>query len=242
MSGDVVKLPELMRVARKHEALVYLDEAHGIGTLGATGRGAAEHFGLCDKPDLVMGTLSKSLASIGGFIAGPEVAIDYLRVCARSFVFSASGAPAMAAAGLAALRILRREPERVERARGNGRYLAEGLRELGFNCSSGVVPIISVRCGDSVAGCVLHRALLQAGVLTNMVLYPAVPPGAAMLRVSVMATHTQDQLDRGLAIFESVGRQLEIIGPRAKLRQLLQERIGASAADGRFSQLAGRTA
>src|SRR5688572_25132940 len=99
MSGQVVKLPELMRVARSHGALVYLDEAHGIGTLGATGRGAAEHFGLSDKPDLVMGTLSKSLASIGGFIAGPAVVIDYLRLAARAFVFSAAGAPAMAAAG-----------------------------------------------------------------------------------------------------------------------------------------------
>jgi 8-amino-7-oxononanoate synthase len=225
MSGDIVKLPELMSVARRHGALVYLDEAHGIGTLGATGRGAAEHFGLADKPDLVMGTLSKSLASIGGFVAGPEVVIDYLRLFSRSFVFSAAGAPAMAAAGLAALRVLRREPERVEATRANARYLAEGLRQLGFTCGSGSVPIIAVRAADAVQGCTMHRALLQAGVLTNMVLFPAVPPGEAMLRVSVMATHTREYLDRGLSVFETIGRQLGVIGPRADLRRLLQERV-----------------
>jgi 8-amino-7-oxononanoate synthase len=237
MSGEIVKLPELMRVARTHGALVYLDEAHGIGTLGATGRGAAEHFGLDDKPDLIMGTLSKSLASIGGFIAGPEVVIDYLRLCSRSFVFSAASAPAIAAAGLAALRVLRREPERVEMARANGRYLAEGLRQLGFSCGSGSVPIISVRCTDAVQGCAMHRALLQAGVLTNMVLFPAVPPGQALLRVSVMATHTRDHLDRGLKVFETIGRQFEVIGPRADLRRLLQAQIGGAGKNGYVGQL-----
>jgi 8-amino-7-oxononanoate synthase len=237
MSGQIVKLPELMRVARRHGALVYLDEAHGIGTLGATGRGAAEHFGMMDKPDLVMGTLSKSLASIGGFVAGPAVAIDYLRLCSRPFVFSAACAPAMAASGLAALRVLRREPERVESARANGRYLAEGLRQLGFNCGSGEVPIIAVRCADTVQGLTLHRALLQAGVLTNMVLYPAVPPGEASLRVSVMATHTREQLDRGLSIFEDVGRQIGIIGPRADLSRLLQSRDGVAETNGHVSRM-----
>jgi 8-amino-7-oxononanoate synthase len=238
MSGQVVKLPELMRVARSHGALVYLDEAHGIGTLGATGRGAAEHFGLSDKPDLVMGTLSKSLASIGGFIAGPAVVIDYLRLAARAFVFSAAGAPAMAAAGLAALRVLRREPQRVEAARANARYLSKGLQEIGFECNSGGVPIIAVRAADAVQGCTLHRALLQAGVLTNMVLYPAVPPGQAMLRVSVMATHTREHLDRGLAVFETVGRQLNMISPRAQLRRLLQAKVNGTMTNGHVSQLA----
>lgn len=232
MSGEVVKLPELMRVARRHGALVYLDEAHGIGTLGATGRGAAEHYALDDKPDLVMGTLSKSLASIGGFIAGPAVVIDFLRLCSRPFVFSAASAPPMAAAGLAALRILRREPERVEAARANGRYLAEGLRQLGFTCGSGAVPITSVRCANATEGCAMHRALLQAGVLTNMVLYPAVAPGEAMLRVSVMATHTREHLDRGLAVFETIGRQFGIIGPRADLRRLLLAKAGVEKTNG----------
>jgi 7-keto-8-aminopelargonate synthetase-like enzyme len=237
MSGEIVNLPELMRVARSHGALVYLDEAHGIGTLGATGRGAAEHFGLDDKPDLVMGTLSKSLASIGGFVAGPAVVIDFLRLCSRSFVFSAASAPAMAAAGLAALRILRREPDRVEAARANGRFLADGLRQIGFTCGSGAVPIISIRCADAVQGCAMHRALLQAGVLTNMVLFPAVPPGEALLRVSVMATHTREHLDRGLAVFESIGRQFGIVGPRADLRRLLQARNGLAKTNGHVGQL-----
>jgi 8-amino-7-oxononanoate synthase len=240
MSGEIVNLPELTRVARRHGAMVYLDEAHGIGTLGPTGRGAAEHFSLDDKPDLVMGTLSKSLASIGGFVAGPAVVIDYMRLCSRSFVFSAASAPAMVAAGLAALRILRREPERVEAARANGRYLAEGLRQLGFTCGPGAVPIIAVRCTDAVSGCALHRALLQAGVLTNMVLFPAVPPGEALLRVSVMATHTREHLDRGLAVFEKIGRQLGIIGPRAQLRRLLQARseVAITKTNGHVGQLA----
>ncbi len=212
MSGEIVKLPQLMQVARRHGALVYLDEAHGLGTLGATGRGAAEHFGLSDKPDLVMGTLSKSLAAVGGFIAGPTVAIDFLRFCARSFVFSAAAAPAVAAAGLAALRILRREPDRVEAARSNARYLANGLRQLGFECSSGTVPIIAVQAADAMEGCAMHFALVQAGVLTNMVLYPAVPKNEAMLRISVMATHTRQHLDHALEVFETVGKKIGMIG------------------------------
>ncbi len=155
-----------------------------------------------------MGTLSKALASVGGFIAGPAVVIDFLRYCSRSFVFSAAGAPAVVAAGLAALRVLRREPQRVEATRGNARYLADGLRSLGFSCGDGEIPIIAVKTANALEGITMHCALLQAGVLTNMVLYPAVPRGDAMLRVSVMATHTRAQLDRGLAIFESIGRKV----------------------------------
>jgi len=185
-----------------------------------------------------MGTLSKSLASIGGVIAGPAGVIDYLRLAARAFVFSAAGAPAMAAAGLAALRVLRREPERVEAARANARYLAKGLQQLGFDCGSGSVPIIAVRAANAVEGCTLHRALLQAGVLTNMVLYPAVPPGQAMLRVSVMATHMREHLDRGLAVFETVGRQLNMISPRDQLRRLLQAKVNGTAVNGHVAQLA----
>lgn len=211
MSGEVVNLPELMRLARKHRALVYLDEAHSIGTLGNTGRGAAEHFGLREKPDLVMGTLSKSLASVGGFVVGPAVAIDFLQFFARSFVFSAAPAPAVVAAGLAALRVLRREPERVQQAQSNATYLVKGLRALGFTCSTGLVPIVSVEAADSIEGCVMHQALVQAGVLTNMVLYPAVPKGEAMLRISVMATHTREHLDRALEVFETVGRKVGMI-------------------------------
>jgi 8-amino-7-oxononanoate synthase len=153
---------------------------------------------------------------VGGFVAGPAVAIDFLRFCARSFVFSAAGAPAVAAAGLAALRVLRREPERVEAARANARFLSRGLLELGFTCSSGTVPIIAVQAADAMQGCTMHHALLQAGVLTNMVLYPAVPKGEAMLRISVMATHTSAQLERALAVFETVGRQVGMIGPQAE--------------------------
>jgi 8-amino-7-oxononanoate synthase len=212
MSGAVVDLPELLRVSRKHGAMVYLDEAHSIGTLGATGRGAVEHFALKDKPDLVMGTLSKALASVGGFIAGPRVAIDFLRFCARSFMFSAAGAPPVVASGLAALRVLRREPELVSAARNNARYLAGGLSDLGFACGTGEVPIISIQAPEALTGATMHYALLQAGVLTNMVLYPAVPKGEALLRVSVMATHTQEQLDRALSVFESIGRQVGMIG------------------------------
>jgi 8-amino-7-oxononanoate synthase len=219
MSGEVVNLPELMRVARSHCAHVYLDEAHGIGTLGATGRGACEHFGLSDKPDLMMGTLSKALGSVGGFVVGPKVAIDFMRFCARSFVFSAAGAPAVAAAGLAALRVLRREPERVKAVHDNARYLAEGLRQLGFSCNAGKVPIIAIRAADALEGCVMHIALVQAGVLTNMVLYPAIPKGEALLRVSAIATHTRAHLDLALSIFESVGREVGMIGPRAESRR-----------------------
>ena len=163
-----------------------------------------------------MGTLSKALASVGGFIAGPRVAIDFLRFCARSFMFSAAGAPAVVAAGLAALRVLRREPELVSVARTSARYLAGGLRQLGFTCGTGEVPIISIQAPDALIGATMHYALLQSGVLTNMVLYPAVPKGEALLRVSVMASHSQAQLDQALTLFESVGRQVGMIEPLSK--------------------------
>jgi 7-keto-8-aminopelargonate synthetase-like enzyme len=225
MTGELVDLPQLMRIAREHRAQVYLDEANSIGTLGATGRGACEHFGLSEKPDLMMGSLSKALGSVGGFIVGPAVAIDFLRFCARSFVFSAAGAPAVAVAGLAALRILRREPERVQLARDNATYLAEGLRQLGYTCNPGVVPIIAIRAADELEGCAMHFALIQAGLLTNMVLYPAIPKGEAILRVSVMATHTRAHLDRALAIFESVGKTVGMIGPQAESQRQALRRV-----------------
>jgi len=211
MTGDVIDLPKLMTVARRHGAYVYLDEAHGIGALGAGGRGAVEHFGLRDKPDIVMGTLSKSLASVGGFICGPAEVIDFLRFCSRPFVFSASGAPAVTAAGLAALRVLKREPERVAKTRENAKYLADGLRNLGYTCSSGATPIVSIRASDVLVGCLLHLSLVEYGVLTNMVMYPAVPKGEGLLRASVMATHTREHLDQALEIFGKVGRKIGVI-------------------------------
>jgi 8-amino-7-oxononanoate synthase len=164
---------------------------------------------------LVMGTLSKSLASVGGFLAGPAEVIEYLRFVARSFVFTASPAPMVVAAGLAALRVLRKEPQRVAAARDNARRLADGLRAMGYRCSSGGTPVLAVHAADPVQGCTLHIALVQAGVLTNMALYPAVPRGQALLRTSVMATHTRAHLDRALEIFERVGREVGLIGPHA---------------------------
>ncbi len=214
MEGDVCDLPPIVELVRKHGARLMVDEAHGVGVLGARGAGACELFGLEDDVDLRMGTFSKSLASCGGFIAGSEEVIEYMRVSSRAFIFSASAVPAAVGAALAALRIIIAEgPELFERLLANAAYLRQGFRDLGLQViepgtlqdgSEATTPVVPVMVGEDWQAVLLWKALFDAGVYTNVAIHPAVPPGGALLRTSLMATHEREQLDRALEIFESV--------------------------------------
>jgi 8-amino-7-oxononanoate synthase len=208
MEGDVAPLREIVDLCSKHGARLMVDEAHGVGVLGARGAGACEELGVEDRVDLRMGTFSKSLASCGGFIAGPADVIDFLRVQSRAFMFTASAVPAAVGAALGALRIIRSPegPELIERLLDNARYLRDGFKQLGYETidSDPVTPVIPVLIGDDWEAVLLWRALYDAGVYVNVSIHPAVPPGNALLRTSVMATHERDHLDRALAMFEKV--------------------------------------
>ncbi len=211
MEGDIVNLPELVRVAERHHCRVMVDDAHGIGVLGKHGRGTPEHFGVEDKVDLVMGTFSKSLASVGGFIAGEERVINWIQHKARSLIFSAAPPPASVAAVLKAVEIIEREPERRARLWSNTRYMVEGLKALGFNTGESQTPVVPVMVGDDYKTFHLARRLHEEGVFVNPVVSPAVPPDQALLRTSYMATHTEEHLDRALKAFAKVGRETGLI-------------------------------
>jgi 8-amino-7-oxononanoate synthase len=213
MEGDVCDVARVAELCRAHGARLMVDEAHGVGVLGERGAGACEAFGVEDEVDLRMGTFSKSIASCGGFIAGPADVIDFLRVQARAFLFTAAAVPAAIGAALEALRICRSDEGGELRARllDNARYLHRGLSELGFDVVEPtpgpdgeplLTPIVPVVVGDDWQAVLLWKALYDAGVYTNVALYPAVPRGGALLRTSVMATHEPEHLDRALAVFE----------------------------------------
>lgn len=211
MEGDIVNLPELVKVAKDHSCRVMVDDAHAIGVLGAHGRGTAEHFGLESQVDLIMGTFSKSLASVGGFIAGEERVINWIKHHARSLIFSAAPPPASVAAVLKAIEIIEREPERRERLWDNTRFMAEGLRSLGFDTGESASPVIPVVVGEDQIAFVMSKRLQEEGVFVNPIVSPAVPPGGAMLRTSYMATHTREHLERALKAFAKVGREVGVI-------------------------------
>jgi len=213
MEGDVAPLPEILAVAREFDAGLMVDDAHGIGVLGPTGRGTAEHFGLEDEVDLVMGTFSKSMASVGGFIAGDAVVVDYIKHRARSMIFSAAPPPASVAAALATVEIMDREPERRERLWANTRFFAEGLRSLGFDTGDSSTPVVPVVVGEDLAALRMVSRLHEEGVFVNCVLSPATPPGRALIRTSLMATHTREQLERALDALGRVGREVGVIQP-----------------------------
>lgn len=210
MGGDIAPLPELVALCQRYGARLMVDDAHSIGVLGG-GRGTAAHFGLTDQVDLIMGTFSKSFASLGGFIAGDAEVVDYIQHHARSLIFSASIPPANAAAALAALDIMEQEPERVARLNQIGDFMRRRYCELGFDIGVSQTPIIPIIIRDDQKTLLTWRALFEAGVYCNPVLPPAVPPDLTLLRTSYMATHTDEQLERVLAIFAQVGKQLGII-------------------------------
>jgi len=214
MEGDVCDLPRVVELSQHYGARLMVDEAHGVGVLGSRGAGATELFGLEDEVDLRMGTFSKSLASCGGFIAADEEVIRYMKISARSFIFSASGVPASVGAALEALRIIRAEgPAMFAKLLENADYLREGLKSLGLRVVEpgmlpdgevATTPVVPVVVGDDWKAVLLWKALFDAGLYTNVALHPAVPPGGALLRTSLMATHEKDQLDRALGIVEQV--------------------------------------
>ena len=214
MEGDVCDLPAIVELCERYGARLMVDEAHAVGVLGARGAGTCELFGLEDRVDLRMGTFSKSLASCGGFIAGPAEVVDYLRIASRPFIFTASAVPAAVGAALGALRVIRSEgPELMARLLENAAHLRRGFEDLGLQVvepgrlSDGTevtTPVVPVRVGEDWQAVLLWKALFDAGVYTNVALHPAVPPGEALLRTSLMATHRPEQLDRALETFERV--------------------------------------
>ena len=211
MEGDIVNLPALTSLAEVHGAKVLVDDAHAFGVLGSRGAGTAEHFGLENEVDLIVSTFSKSLASIGGVVAGPEPVIHYLKHHARPLIFSASMPPSAVATVLAALNVLRREPQRIEQLWRNTRRMQAGLRDLGYDIGLSETPIIPVVIGELDRMLVFWKELFDAGVFTNPVTPPAVPENSCRLRISLMATHTEEQVDRVLEAFAQVGRQMAVI-------------------------------
>jgi 8-amino-7-oxononanoate synthase len=211
MEGDIALLPEIVALSDKYGARVMVDDAHGIGVLGNTGRGTAEYFHMENKVDLIMGTYSKSLASIGGFIAGSSDVIHYIKHFARSLIFSASPPPASVASVSAALDIIEHEPERREKLWKNTTKMFTGFKSLGFEVGPSQTPIIPVIVGENEKAFAMAMMLQEEGVFANVAVTPAVPDGKALIRTSYMATHTDEHLDIVLNAFEKVGKALGII-------------------------------
>ena len=211
MEGDICNLPKIAELAQKYNARVMTDDAHAMGVLGERGRGTAEYFGLEKQTDLVMGTFSKSFASLGGVIAGPFDVVNFIKHKARSVVFSASMTPASVAAALKALEIIQAEPQRRARLLDIAEKMHNGFRAMGFDTGVSVTPVVPVLVGDQVKCFRLWKGLFEAGIFTNPVIPPAVEPGHALLRTSYMATHSDAQLERVLEAFERLGRKMNLI-------------------------------
>ncbi len=211
MEGDLCDLPGLVKLKNRYNTRLMVDDAHGLGVFGDNGRGTAEHFGLEDEVDLTMGTFSKSLATVGGFIAGPQQVIEYIRHHARSQIFSAATPPPMAAAVIAALKVLKREPERRKQLWENTEYMKRELQNLGFDTGDSDSPVIPILIGDELATFAMAKRLQEEGVFANAIVPPAVPPAQAMIRTSYMATHTREHLDMALTALAKVGRELDVI-------------------------------
>jgi 8-amino-7-oxononanoate synthase len=212
MDGDIVDLPGIVQLAEKYDATVMVDDAHAIGVIGEQGSGTASHFGLIDKVDLIMGTFSKSLASLGGFIASDFETINYIKHHSRSLMFSASITPASAAAVLAALEIIKSEPERMEKLWEITHYAIDNFKMLGFDIGQTQTPIIPLYIRDNILTLKLVRMLMDEGVFVNPVVSPAVSKDDTLIRFSLMATHTKDQVDIALEKIARLSRKLGIIG------------------------------
>ncbi len=211
MEGDIANLPDIIDLCKKYNARLMVDDAHGIGVLGATGRGTAEYFGVEKEVDLIMGTYSKSLASIGGFISGDSDVIHFIKHFARSLIFSASPPPASVASVSAAVDIIENEPERREKLWKNTNKMLNGFRDLGFKIGNSQTPIIPIIVGEDEKAFLMAMMLQEEGVFANVAVTPAVPNGMALIRTSYMATHTEEQLDFVLNAFKKVGKTLGII-------------------------------
>lgn len=211
MEGDIAPLPELVALKKKYGTKLFVDDAHGLGTMGPNGRGTAEHFGVEDDVDLITGTFSKSFASIGGVIAGPHEVINFIRHHGRSLIYSASMSPAHVAAALAALDIMENDSEPRERLHANVRRMRKGLKELGYRVGEGDTPVLPIYIGEEMRMLPFWRMLFDEGVYTNPVIPPAVAADATLIRTSFMAMHTEEQIDFALSVFEKVGKLAELI-------------------------------
>jgi len=211
MEGDLANLPEIVAAKKQYDARLLVDDAHGLGVFGENGRGTAEHFGLEHEVDLTMGTFSKSLATVGGFIAGEAPVIEFIKHHARSQIFSAATPPGAAAAVIKALEIVEREPERRKRLWENTKFMKRELAGLGFDTGASESPVIPIAVGDDMTTFVMARRLHEEGVFANPIVAPAVPPGQAMIRTSYMATHERHHLEQALTALAKVGRELNVI-------------------------------
>ena len=211
MEGDIADLPNIVKLAKTYGARVMVDDAHSVGVLGAGGRGTAEHFGLEDQVDLIMGTYSKSLAAIGGFVAGEKVVIDFIKHIGRSMIFSASLPPALVASVSTALDIIEEQPQLREQLWKNTHKMLKSYKEMGYDTGVSETPVIPIIIKDSMKVYEMCKLLFENGVFVNPVVSPAVPPGRELLRTSYMATHTEEQLDRVLDAFKKAGKQLGLI-------------------------------
>jgi 8-amino-7-oxononanoate synthase len=210
MEGDIAPLPDIVPLCRKYGVRLMVDDAHAMGVLGK-GHGTAAHFGMTNEVDLIMSTFSKSFASLGGFIAGDEDVVHYIKHFARSLIFSASIPPSNTAAALAALQVMREEPERIERINQIAVKMRKSYQELGFDIGNSVTPVIPIIIGDDNLTFMTWKLLFDGGVFVNPVISPATAPGRQLLRTSYMATHTDEQLDKVLCVFEKVGKQVGLI-------------------------------
>ncbi len=211
MTGHIVNLPALVEIARTYGARLVVDDAHSTGVLGAAGRGTAEHFGLMGEVDIIVGTFSKSFASVGGFMAAPRKVVQYIKIHARPFIFTAALPATQMAVVLKALEIIESEPEHREQLWENVRRLHRGMSDLGFDTLGSRTPIVPVLVGQDEVAIQVWRDLWDGGVFTTPAIAPAIPPGQAIIRTSVNANHTDDQIDRVLSTFEAVGRRYGLI-------------------------------
>jgi 7-keto-8-aminopelargonate synthetase-like enzyme len=211
MEGDIAPLPEIVRHKKTYDARLFVDEAHSLGVFGANGRGISEHFGLESEVDIVMGTFSKSLATVGGFVAATAEVIDYIQHNARAQIFTAAIPPAAVAAVDAALDILESEPERRAKLWENTEYMRKELQNLGFQTCGSQSPVIPLLIGGDAETFQMAKRLQEEGVFVNPVMTPAVPPGQGLIRTSYMATHKREHLDQALGALAKVGRELSVI-------------------------------
>lgn len=211
MEGDIVNLPEICKLAGKYSAQIMVDDAHSIGVLGKDGSGTSNHFGLTDKVDIIMGTFSKSLASIGGFIAGNESIMHYLKHFSRPLIFSASLPPASAGSVIAAIKIMKNEPERIDRLWQITHKMQDGFKNIGYDIGVSNTPIIPLHVGEMMTAFKMWKMLANEGIFINPVIPPAVPQNDCLIRTSFMATHTDKQLEFALDKFKKVGKKLGII-------------------------------
>ena len=211
MEGDLANLPEIVKLAKKYKANIFVDDAHGIGVMGKLGAGTADHFGLTNDVDMIMGTFSKSLASIGGFVAADNDTINYLKHNARSLIFSASIAPANAASVIAALDLIQQEPERIEKLWINTYYAMDRLNAAGFDIGHTVTPIIPIYIRDNAKTFMLTKMLLEQGIFVNPIVTPAVSNESSLIRYSLMATHSIDQIDESIDKITAIAKKLDIL-------------------------------